>query len=543
MPLFRLAALLLLALPCAAQPLRVLYLGTAERTPRMTSHALMRDLGRDAIWFDYVSDPAAATPDFVAKFDLVVIDAPATTYAKTLATVPAAKRLTASSLGDATATDYALTAKPKLLAAVGRDRVASWEKFLAQREPEQREARPTIANYEKRAQPVTFQFPLSVKGSRERTQVAPDLRLELFASEPDIAKPIFMAWDERGRAWIAETRDYPHAVKPDGMGTDSIKICEDTDGDGRADKFTIFADKLNIPTGFVFTNGGIVVAQPPRFLFLKDNNGDDKADLRTEILKGAGVLVVSLTRGDKRQLMLRSEADHMIDASYDLRDVRWLPAVGDAFAVMLGNEDRVIGVIDTPPNMSGDVIEVALYEKPLRQAMIGYGINIFILSVVLSVIVAGLVYLALNMVLIRPMKRLTRNMVTFAQNPEDRSRIITPSARRDEIGLAERELHDMQSELAAMLQQKSRLAALGQLRHQRVQDVVFDLHAVGRGVARCLAIQVAQAHIQGIELQAAGEVAHHGFNQHHALRSAETAKRGVALRVEFAAVRNNVYVR
>jgi signal transduction histidine kinase len=185
------------------------------------------------------------------------------------------------------------------------------------------------------------------------------------------------------------------------------------------------------------------------------------ADLRTEILKGAGVLVVSLTRGDKRQLMLRSEADHMIDASYDLRDVRWLPAVGDAFAVMLGNEDRVIGVIDTPPNMSGDVIEVALYEKPLRQAMIGYGINIFILSVVLSVIVASLVYLALNMVLIRPMKRLTRNMLAFAQNPEDRSRIITPSARRDEIGLAERELHDMQSELAAMLQQKSRLAALG----------------------------------------------------------------------------------
>lgn len=184
-------------------------------------------------------------------------------------------------------------------------------------------------------------------------------------------------------------------------------------------------------------------------------------DLRTEILKGAGVLVVSLTRGDKRQLMLRSETDHMIDASYDLRDARWLPAVGDAFAVMLGSDDRVIGVIDTPPNMSGDMIEVALFEKPLRQAMIGYGINIFILSVVLSVIVAGLVYLALNLVLIRPMKRLTRNMVAFAQNPEDRSRIIRPSARRDEIGLAERELHDMQSELAAMLQQKSRLAALG----------------------------------------------------------------------------------
>ncbi len=279
----------MLALTCAANPIRVLYLGTAERAPRLTSHALMRDLGRDAIWFDYVADPQAVTPDFVAKFDLVVLDAPATTYAKILVGVPAAKQLTAAALGDSTVEGYALAAKAKLLSTVGLDRVAAWEKFLAQREPEQREARPTIANYEKRAQPVSFQFPLTVKGSRERTQVAPDLRLELFAGEPDISKPIFMAWDERGRLWIAEARDYPHDVKPDGMGTDSIKICEDTDGDGRADKFTIFADKLNIPTGFTFANGGIVVAQPPRFLFLKDTNGDDKADVRTEIMTGWGV--------------------------------------------------------------------------------------------------------------------------------------------------------------------------------------------------------------------------------------------------------------
>jgi signal transduction histidine kinase len=184
-------------------------------------------------------------------------------------------------------------------------------------------------------------------------------------------------------------------------------------------------------------------------------------DLRTEILKGAGVLVVSLTRGEMRQLVLRSDADHMIDAAYDLREVQWLPAVAEAFAVMLRGQDRVIGVTDTPPNLSGDVIEVALYEAPLRQAMLGYGVNILILSIILSVIVAGLVFAALNLVLVRPIKRLTRNMVAFAQNPEDRSRIIAVSGRQDEIGLAERELHDMQSDLAAMLQQKSRLAALG----------------------------------------------------------------------------------
>ncbi|MDP3073702.1 MAG: c-type cytochrome [Opitutaceae bacterium] len=288
MPQFRLAALLLLALPCAAQPIRVLYLGTPDRGVRMTAHTLMRDLGRDAIWFEYVSDPAAATPEFVGKFDVVVLDAPAASF-PALARVPASKRLPASALGEPSAADFTEVAKPKLLAAAGLVRVGEWEKFLAQREPEQREARPTIANYEKRAQPVTFQFPFSAKGSAERTQVAPDLRLVLFAAEPDIAKPIFMAWDERGRLWVAESRDYPHDVKPDGMGHDSIKICEDTDGDGRADKFTVFADKLNIPTGFVFANGGIIVAQSPRFLFLKDTTGDDRADERREIMTGWGI--------------------------------------------------------------------------------------------------------------------------------------------------------------------------------------------------------------------------------------------------------------
>ena len=287
-PTLLVSLFVLLALTCAASPLRVLYLGTPDRTSRLTAHVLMRDLGRDAIWFDYASDPAAATPEFIAKFDVVVLDAPAATF-PALAGVPKARVLAAASLGDPAAETFATAAKPKLLGAVGIERVTAYEKFLAQREPERREARPTIANYEKRPQPVTFQHPLNVKGSLERTQVAPDLRLELFAGDPDIAKPIFMAWDERGRLWVAETRDYPHAVKPDGLGNDSIKICEDTNGDGRADKFTIFAEKLNIPTGFVFAQGGIVVAQSPRFLFLRDTNGDDRADERREIMTGWGI--------------------------------------------------------------------------------------------------------------------------------------------------------------------------------------------------------------------------------------------------------------
>ena len=276
------------ATPASAAPLRVLYAGTLERGPRLTCHVLMRDLGRDAIWFEYVSDPAAATAEFLGKFDAVVLDAPAERF-PALAGMPAARRIAAAQLGSAEAEGFVAGAKGQILAAVGATRRAQWETFLAGREPERREVRPTIANYEKRPEPVTFQLPLSVKGSRERTQVAPDLRLELFAAEPDIAKPIFMAWDERGRLWVAESRDYPHDVKPDGFGSDSIKICEDTDGDGRADKFTVFADRLNIPTSFTFARGGVIVAQPPRFLFLKDTDGDGRADVREEIMTGWGV--------------------------------------------------------------------------------------------------------------------------------------------------------------------------------------------------------------------------------------------------------------
>ena len=112
--------------------------------------------------------------------------------------------------------------------------------------------------------------------------------VQLFASEPDIARPIAMTWDERGRLWIAETVDYPNNLQPEGQGHDRIKICEDTDGDGKADRFTVFADKLSIPTGLTFANGGLIVSQAPDMLFLKSSKKDDKADVRKALFTGFG---------------------------------------------------------------------------------------------------------------------------------------------------------------------------------------------------------------------------------------------------------------
>ncbi|MEO6932221.1 MAG: PVC-type heme-binding CxxCH protein, partial [Chitinophagaceae bacterium] len=145
-----------------------------------------------------------------------------------------------------------------------------------------------VPNYEKRDPPPKVQTALSPEQSMSLMQVPVGFELKLFASEPQVVNPIYMNWDERGRLWVIETVDYPNEIKADDVGDDRIKILEDTDGDGRADKITIFADKLNIPTSFTFYNGGIIVSEAPSFLFLKDTDGDDKADIRQPIITGWG---------------------------------------------------------------------------------------------------------------------------------------------------------------------------------------------------------------------------------------------------------------
>jgi putative membrane-bound dehydrogenase-like protein len=133
---------------------------------------------------------------------------------------------------------------------------------------------------------TTMQAPMSPEESSKRMVVQPGFTVKLWAHDPDITKPIAMAWDGLGRLWIAETVDYPNEQQPDGQGRDRIKICEDTDDDGKADKFTIFADKLSIPTSLCFGNGGLIVIEGGHTLFLKDNNGDDVADERTVLFSG-----------------------------------------------------------------------------------------------------------------------------------------------------------------------------------------------------------------------------------------------------------------
>lgn len=179
--------------------------------------------------------------------------------------------------------------KEGILWAVSDNVKKNWEEFSKGIPKLGYKEMANIPNYEKRDPVPKLQLPLAPEDSKKLIQVPPCFELELFASEPDIINPIAMNWDEKGRLWVIETVDYPNTVRDEkGLGDDKVKILEDTDGDGKADKVTVFADKLNIPTSFTFANGGIIISQAPHFIFLKDTDGDDKADIKEIIIDGWG---------------------------------------------------------------------------------------------------------------------------------------------------------------------------------------------------------------------------------------------------------------
>ena len=131
------------------------------------------------------------------------------------------------------------------------------------------------------------QVPLSPEESQQHIQLPEGFTASLFASEPEIINPIAFTWDERGRLWVVQSQDYPHELENE-VGGDRITICEDTDGDGKADKFTDFATKQSLTTGLIKVKGGLIVAQAPEMFFLEDTDGDDKMDKQTKMFGGFG---------------------------------------------------------------------------------------------------------------------------------------------------------------------------------------------------------------------------------------------------------------
>ena len=183
--------------------------------------------------------------------------------------------------------------------------------------------------------------------------------------------------------------------------------------------------------------------------------------LAKQILDSIGARAVAMKMGDSRHLLAAGDALPPITDDYDMRNIGSVMAIVDAFEMMLDTKKTDVMRVVGPAPMGGEYVELVMDELPLRRAMVRYSVDILLISLLISCITAALVYLALHYMFVRPMRRITANMTAFRADPENPDRIIVPSRRADEIGVAERELATMQAELASMLHQKSRLAALG----------------------------------------------------------------------------------
>ncbi|MEM5520409.1 HAMP domain-containing sensor histidine kinase [Sulfitobacter sp. AS59] len=196
--------------------------------------------------------------------------------------------------------------------------------------------------------------------------------------------------------------------------------------------------------------------------------------LEAELLRTAEVFNVVLRRDEVRQLVLSSPMPQSIINTYDLRDSTPLILIRDAFMQLADTRDGVIRVIGAPVQDAGSSIEITMQTVPLRDAMIDYGLRILLLSAVISIITASLLFVALRVLLLKPIKGVVGHMQNYALAPEDARRIITPSAGVTEVREAEEALMKLETELTQALRQKERLAQLG----QAVSKVSHDLRNI-----------------------------------------------------------------
>jgi signal transduction histidine kinase len=207
-------------------------------------------------------------------------------------------------------------------------------------------------------------------------------------------------------------------------------------------------------------NGKLAAANTAALVLDAAPSGMVPDSLARQILDSIGARAVAMKMGQQRRLLASTGVPQAINHDVDMRSLTVWSSIVDSFQMMLETGNQAIRVIGPPPG-GGQFIEVVIDEAPLRQAMYVFSRNLLLVSLAIAILTAALVYLALHFLFVRPMRRLTESLVGFHENPESPARIIVPSNRSDEIGVAERELSDMQRDLVSMLHQKSRLAALG----------------------------------------------------------------------------------
>lgn len=183
--------------------------------------------------------------------------------------------------------------------------------------------------------------------------------------------------------------------------------------------------------------------------------------VKENLLRTAGAHGIVLERAGARTLALSKAMPPAIDLKVDLAAGGFFTLIGDAFMTLAQSRNRVLRVMGRLPETPQLTVEIIMDEAPMREAMLDYSRRILALSILISLITAGLVFAALQWLIVAPLRRTTASMTAFRKDPENALNIIQPSPRSDELGTAQRELAVMQEELHAALGQRARLAALG----------------------------------------------------------------------------------
>ena len=219
-----------------------------------------------------------------------------------------------------------------------------------------------------------------------------------------------------------------------------------------------------IPTIANFRNAWLrdrlAAASTAALVFEAAPAGSVPDELEAAILRSVGARTIVLTTSDKRRLLAASHMPHHIDESFDLRDPSNWGSIVAAYHTLTASGNRVLNLVGEAP-LGADQIEITLDEAPLRRDMWRHSANVLLLSLLSSSFVALLAALAIHLMVLHPVRRLTTSITAFGRNPEGAGRVIEPSGRSDEIGIAEDALAIMQQDLLRELTRKKRLAALG----------------------------------------------------------------------------------
>ncbi|PQA74611.1 sensor histidine kinase [Brucella oryzae] len=192
-------------------------------------------------------------------------------------------------------------------------------------------------------------------------------------------------------------------------------------------------------------------------------NMDVPRDIQDKVLLATGTKAIAMREAGASRLLAMSEVPGKIDQVIDLNNVSEAGAIWDAFGTLFNGGDRTLRIYGsvTPSSSPGRIIEIVTSDAPLRHAMLVYARNVTFISLIISVIAASLIYLIIHEMLLRPVRIMHRNMIDFASSPDNPALILVPENRKDEFGVAQRQISHIQSDLQRTLKEQKHLADLG----------------------------------------------------------------------------------